>query len=147
MRKSRRYVAQVAVALASLLTASCAGSVPVYPVNVQILVDDKPVRGLSIDLIPAAPSEEVAKWMMRCAVAETGELVVRTYRLPRGDDPRPGAVAGEYIVTVSWPRERPDGSQGEDRLKDRYSDPKTSPLRLTVKPGANDLEPIRLTTE
>jgi hypothetical protein len=121
--------------------------VPVYPVNVQILVDDKPVRGLSVELIPVAPPEEAVKWMMRCAVAETGELVVRTYRLPKGDDPRSGAIAGEYILTVSWPRERRDGTQGEDRLKDRYSDPKTSPLRLTIKPGANDLEPIRLTTE
>ena len=68
----------------------------------------------------------------------------------------PGAPAGKYVVTITWPGETPKGKGGglgggddekavaNDRLGGRYANRTTSKIEVTIKPGSNTLEPFRL---
>ncbi len=70
-----------------------------------------------------------------------------TYRLTTyeaGD----GAPAGEYAVTVVWPDDSRQRDECEDvvthdRFQGRYADPATSPWRVTVGRGTNEV-PLRV---
>jgi hypothetical protein len=63
-----------------------------------------------------------------------------------------GAPAGDYLVGISTPRRsdsanllKIDGPKLKaDPLNGRYSDPKTSGLKATIKPGSNTLGPFDL---
>lgn len=51
-----------------------------------------------------------------------------------------GAPAGDYVVTVVWPRPLYDGlgKPGPNQLPASYASVETTPLKATVKAGAND---------
>jgi len=131
-------------AFVGLLGAGCSREAPVYPVEGQVLVDGAPAVGAVIEFCPVDPPPEPRTMSIRAGVSADGALHVRTYRLPRGDHPRPGAPAGEYVLTVSWFTQPDPGAPPEDRLRERYSDPAKSPLRVTIRTEKNVLEPIRL---
>jgi hypothetical protein len=52
-----------------------------------------------------------------------------------------GAPAGEYAVTVVWwnPPVDADGKPGPNMLPERYARPETTPLKVTVKAGTNEV--------
>ena len=85
--------------------------------------------------VPGVPSP-------RGRVETDGTFRLTTYRT--GD----GAPVGEYAVTVTW-KQRMDHpeEEGPDLLPVRYSQASTSPLRATVHPGANELQPFHLTKD
>jgi hypothetical protein len=64
---------------------------------------------------------------------------------------RDGAPAGEYAVTVQLRELVKVGEEavrdGRNLLPAPYSKPSWSPLRVTVKEGANELEPFRLSEQ
>jgi hypothetical protein len=58
-----------------------------------------------------------------------------------------GAPAGRYAVTViyrSAQRKVDDENRGPDLLRGRYADPNTTPLKIDVKRGSNNLEPFQV---
>jgi len=132
-----------ALLLPLIVTAGCGGTPEPpragVPVRGSVLVDGKPAVRAQVVFHPlgdpaaARPSGEVGA---------DGTFILGTLT---ADD---GAAPGEYAVTVFWP----DGSEAiggdadsdKDRLGNRYSDPKTSPLRVRVEPGTTDLKPFHL---
>jgi hypothetical protein len=63
-------------------------------------------------------------------------------------EPDDGAPAGDYQVTIIFPMNRYNKNQsGIDRLKGKFSDPKTSGLTATIEPKANELKPFNLKAE
>ena len=72
-----------------------------------------------------------------------GNFQIATYN--SGD----GVPAGEYTLTFAWQEFNLLSRQysGPDKLNDRYSDPATSTIKLTVKEGEElDMGVIALTT-
>ena len=56
-----------------------------------------------------------------------------------------GAPAGDYVATVVWkPAPKGPGDDPPDQLKGKFRDPKTSPFKVTVKAGDNELPPIQI---
>lgn len=141
-----------AAGLAAGLVAGCAdradfGAKPTVPVAVAVTHRGEPAAGAVVVFTPAGGASADAPGAQG-VVGPDGVLKLTTYR---ADD---GAVAGEYVVTVTWPDDGParrdddarpagDGPGGRDKLGGRYADPKASPLRRTVAAGT-ELEPIKL---
>jgi hypothetical protein len=113
---------------------------PRYTVEGQVLVDGRPVEGAEVRL----HSLPVAGWtaVPLAVTRRDGSFSIRTNAW------QAGVAAGEYRVTVAW---RPEVIRGEEFtpgpnvLRSPLADPATTPLRVTVRPGANQLEPWRLT--
>jgi hypothetical protein len=126
------------VLLGALLSAGC-GQRETYPVRGTVLYEGKPAVGAVVFLHPAGASEPMRS-RPSGRVGKDGSFSITTPNL--GD----GAKPGDYLVTVVWRAEAGpgDSEEDEDLLPARYLDPKTSGLRITVKPGQNDLEPFNL---
>lgn len=117
------------------------GRVPVFPVRGILLVGGEPAEGAIIAFHPTS-SSEAKTTNPNGRVQADGTFELTTYE--SGD----GAPAGEYVATIFWP-EPPQSpidhpAMGPDRLKNRYADPSTSSIRVSVSEGENLLEPIRL---
>lgn len=59
-----------------------------------------------------------------------------------------GAPAGEYAVTVDYYKPVGTGSdlqRGPNVIPPRYGRPETTPLKVTVRAGANTIEPFAIT--
>ena len=132
------------LALALLLPAcGPAGRKPVYPVAGQVLDgEDKPAAGALVVFHPVEAGDPNAVKPL-AYVDDVGKFALTTY--DQGD----GAPEGEYVVTIEWRPRNPNpfapDKEGPDRLRGRYSDPKTSQLRFRVerKPD-NAMPPVRL---
>jgi hypothetical protein len=60
-------------------------------------------------------------------------------------DTRDGAPVGDYAVTLTWelPAKGGDDDSGPDLLRNTvYSNPARTPLKATIKPGRNELDPF-----
>jgi hypothetical protein len=122
------------------ILAGCGGSagVPVHPVRGQVLFKERPTPGALVVFRPLADSEETSIYP-RGYVDDDGSFELTTHTK---DD---GAPAGAYAVTVSWRQQSDeDEDAGPNLLPNRYLLPKTSDLRVEVKPGVNELPPFRL---
>jgi hypothetical protein len=131
------------MAAVAALPSGCARNTrkPVFPVRGQVFVDGKPAAGATVFFNPVGPDPDaVAPFGV---VDAGGSFSLTTYLT------FDGAPAGEYVVTVRCPGppQRGEDGGGPDRLKGRYTDPKTSTLRATVEKKANEIEPFRLTTK
>jgi hypothetical protein len=137
-------LAALIVAGAAFLPGCAAkGRKPVYPAHGRVLdADNKPAAGALVILHPVAPGGTDAAKPLGY-VGEDGSFALTTYVK---DD---GAPEGDYVATVEWqpPPANPFAGrkQATDRLKGKYSDPKTSPFRFKIeKQEDNDLPPIIL---
>jgi hypothetical protein len=128
-----------ALVLAGALLGTGCGQRDAYPVRGRVLYEGKPAVGAVVFLHPVDLSEPTRS-RPSGRVGKDGSFSISTPNL--GD----GAKPGEYLVTVVWRAEAGpgDSEEDEDLLPARYLDPKTSGLRITVKAGANDLEPFDL---
>lgn len=138
-----RALIGLALALAALLLASCAGNQrkPVYRVHGKVIVDGKPAAGATVFFYPMEPAPDaIAPYGVTDA---DGSFALTTYTT------FDGAPAGEYIITIRWPGppKQSDQEQGPDRLQGRFDNPKTSPLRATVEKKANALLPFQVSTK
>ena len=131
----------MAFAAAAFFSHGCGqeGRVRAYPVRGQVLVQKKPARLAFVVFHPTKAGG--TKFVTPCAYADAeGKFQLSTYGA------NDGAPAGEYVVTITWTGA--DDEENRDRLPDklqgRYSDPKSSPLKVTVKEGANDLTAFHL---
>jgi hypothetical protein len=139
-RTTARPVRLTVAALAALCCSSCQGGKRFYPVRGTVLANGKPAYGV---LIALHPEDDTGPKALRpsATVRPDGSFEMKTY-LHAEQVVKDGAQAGKYVVTcVWWPLDR-SGYGGEnlpDKLKGRYSNPKTSTLRAEVPEGPTEL--------
>ncbi|HXG08886.1 MAG TPA: hypothetical protein VNK04_03785 [Gemmataceae bacterium] len=138
-----RLCGLVLVCLFLLAAASCSSKdnrKPVYPVKGRVLFQDKPAAGAFVVFVPVNESAEPTDPRPGGYADKDGFFTLSTYGA------NDGAPAGEYYVSVVWRGTNPDETRDDDpdRLQGRYSDPKKSGLRATVREGPNELAPFRL---
>jgi hypothetical protein len=131
-----------------LILAGCSQPdtrVPTYPVRGRITVDGKPPgSALQIECHPVAGIDTRNPTVSRTESDEAGNFKISTYAA--GD----GVPAGDYVLTVTWLTFNLMSRDytGPDKLNDRYSNPETSSVKVTVRPGEEtDLGEIKLTTK
>jgi hypothetical protein len=126
------------------VVAGCGGTtyvdppvVPVVPVSGSIKFGAETPAGAKVTLVPVARTEEGIN--SSGVVKSDGTFKISTY----GQED--GAPLGDYVVLVQWfrPLSGEDGNTGGPNVipKD-YSDPKKSPVKVTVKEGSNELPAI-----
>jgi hypothetical protein len=141
--RTRLVVTVVGLGLLACL-ASCgkrAEGPPLYPVRGELYVASQPAAGAMLILHPASSGAESGEWPSgypRAFVKEDGSFAVSTL----ADED--GAPPGEYVALVQWlPTSagdaESDAGAAKDRLKGRYMNPKTSPLRVKVEERPNDI--------
>jgi hypothetical protein len=121
---------------------------PTYPVQGAIRFQGEPASGAFVVFHregspvtqgPAKSEGTTAEPINPSAqVNPDGSFLVTTFR---GGD---GAPAGDYRVTVQWHKsilQDDTPVAGPNVLPPEYGDPKTTPLKVTVKPEANTVEP------
>lgn len=113
------------------------GALNTTKINGKVLVDGEPVKDIWVTLHPVDPKVPLRP---RGQTDANGNFKLTTYT---GGD---GAPEGEYNVTIAWltysSRDKDWG--GADKLKDQYSDPKTTSLHLTVKDTPMELPTFEL---
>jgi len=123
--------------LVCCLLGCASGERPLYPVKGTVTVGGKPAKDVVVRFHPLNEPTAYPQPSQALTAAD-GSFSLTTYRT---DD---GAHAGEYAVTFLWYDVRVD-SQGEnvfsgpEKLGGRYKDPASSPFKVTVKPGVNEL--------
>ena len=141
----------VRLLFAALLLAVAAGcSKKGYKVTGKVLVNGQPAAGAMVVLSPAGNPQTMDKKPL-AMTKDDGSFSLNTFT---DDD---GVVAGDYLVTITWPA-KPKAAGGQmslgggederasalDQLRGKYSDPKASGLKATVKAEATELPPFDL---
>src|SRR5262245_27786333 len=147
---ARSWTVRISLGLA-LMCVSCSAAPappPLYPVKCQVLYQGKPADGALVVFHPQAPPEPSLS-PPRALVDAAGYFELATdYRARERTETYDGAPPGVYVVVVAW-RSAPGGAIREpedlpDLFNGRYSDPKTSGIRVEIVPGENILSPFRL---
>ena len=112
----------------------------VFPVEGQLLIKGKAAEGVQLTFHPTDPEQQSRPHGVTDA---EGKFSMRTNR---DDD---GAPAGDYVVTLYWPKLSGKKLADEphappDRLGRRFLDPKKSSLRATVTEGPTVLPTIEI---
>jgi hypothetical protein len=130
-------------AAVALFLSSCgdAGRRTVYPAYGRVLFEGQPVPNAQVILHPLTSDDKDHPVRPTGRVGADGSVTLTTYTA--GD----GAPEGEYAVTVDLRRRPPDaeGDVTQSVLPARYLKPETSPLRVQIKKGTNELAPFELT--
>lgn len=118
------------------LIVGCGGEAPfrktTSPVKGKITVDGAaPGSEVQVQCHPVGGMDQVHPTISQTATDADGNFSVATYV---ADD---GVPAGDYVLTFSWQEFNMFSREysGPDKLNGRYSDPKTSEVKLTVKSG------------
>ena len=130
-----------------ILCVSCAKNAPLNPVEGKVLYKGKEANGAVVTFHPKGGDPITA---IR-PVGLTGED--GTFKLTTGLSA--GAPAGEYTVTLIWPKEvgtakknkEPDFNRVTetfDFLGGTYADAGTSKIKVEIKRGETKLEPFKL---
>lgn len=122
-----------------LAMASCSPSNPPQPVHGQVFFRDRPAEGAVVTLVPQSENPQAPR--PSGIVGKDGAFKLSTAGA------FDGAPVGKYAVTIFYlsPEKRVDDQNaGPDLLQGRYRDPRTTPLKVEIKHGANELEPFRL---
>ena len=108
--------------------------VAVHPVSGKISVGGEAPLGAQIVLHGA--TAEGQKFVPAATVEKDGSFKISSYG--SGD----GAPEGEYTATIAWFKVTEDGARGPDVVPAKYGKKETSPIKISVKPGNNDVPPI-----
>jgi hypothetical protein len=141
-------------AVTSLLAGCGSDEVPVFPVRGKVLYRGRAAANAEVVFHPAEDDPRLAALCIHGTADAEGVFELTTYR--RGD----GAPAGDYVVTVFWPRPRsgapvagdsadpedPESAdlEGGDFFQGRYGSRSASKLRATVGEQENELPPFDL---
>jgi hypothetical protein len=141
----RKCLLFIGIAGAISLISGCGGGAKTpdfYPVKGQILLDGQPARFVNVSLTPKDSTDEDAP----AATGQTnanGEFSIRSMIGPGYD----GALPGEYWVSLSTPRQVADASSGKPTpIPQKYRNPKTAKISISVGQQTNDLGTIRLSS-
>lgn len=135
---------QIAAVIPLALLCACSaddGRVPVFPVQGRVLHQGEAAEGALVIFNPSGGNAE-SGIVPSGVVQSDGSFRLTSY------ETADGAPAGSYRVTVRWPEESKNPLEppdmGEDRLGNRFIDPRRSPWQIEVVEGANELEPFQL---
>jgi hypothetical protein len=112
----------------------------VNPVTGKVLYRGEPAEGAQVTLVPLENSDPDAR-RPGAMVRSDGSFRLSTYAS------YDGALAGRYAVTILYrspDKKVDDENMGPDLLKGRYADPGTTPLKIEISKGVNNLEPFML---
>ena len=144
LRQMSRSIGWLALSSTVLLGISCGKKEsPVFEVHGQVLYEGKPVphafvvlhplEGAQIGAVRPSASTDNDGW---------GWFVLSSYH---AED---GAPAGDYAVTVEWRKATSLDADASllspNLLPAKYSKPVTSGLRISVRPGNNENQILRL---
>jgi hypothetical protein len=140
-----RYVAWAALLFALPLVTACSSEhrFPVHPVSGKISYKGEAPVGAQIVLHPqggSLPSDVSATGTVKSG----GNFKIGVY------EESDGAPAGDYVATIQWFKVVPQaegggGAAGPNVIPAKYARPDTSPLKFTVKSGANEIPAIDIT--
>jgi hypothetical protein len=149
MKMSQPYYRPIAaLPFLVLLIVGCGqaddGKVQRVPVNGTLLVKSVPAVGARIVFYPK--DEALRGTGMPTpggTTEEDGSFSLTSY------EPGDGAPVGDYVVTVVWREEIPEGKsldtfQPKDRLNGRYASPDKSALSVSIPEGGGTLPPIQI---
>jgi hypothetical protein len=127
----------------ALLTTGCGESrQPVYPVAGKVSYQGLPPVGAQVVLHRQGGSPAGAPPLVASGVVkDDGTFQIGSY------DANDGAPPGEYVATIAWHRLITDAGgsgRGPNVLPPQYSDPLNSPIKVSVKDGPIQLNPIEL---
>jgi hypothetical protein len=129
--------------LLSLLAAAGCGDaekrVPVFPVTGKVTYQGKPPVGAQI-VLHLTNSSATPDAAPIGVVQDDGSFTFTVY------DPGDGAPKGDYVATVEWFKLNKEmGGPGPNVIPKKYTDPKTSPIKVTVTgPGPTEIPPITI---
>ena len=114
-----------------------------YPVRGDVLVDGEPVENLAVICILLSEADKEHPTQSQCFTQKDGSFEIGTY------ESKDGVPAGEYALTFRWGAwNLLSHSYEGDKLNDRYTDPKKTAAKFTVKEGEpTELGEINLTTK
>jgi hypothetical protein len=142
-RGTRRRFLLIGLSLALLCGLACSsGKRKLYPVRGKVLCEGEPAEDAIVTLHALDASQPMAQ-VPSGRVKADGSFALGTY------EPNDGAPPGEYKVIIIWlppdalARISPTGRL-PNKLPDLYSDAKTTPLKIQVAEGPNDLPPYDL---
>jgi serine/threonine-protein phosphatase CPPED1 len=115
---------------------------PTQPVSGKLTIDGKEAEGVTVTFHAFNENTEKYNSIADGLTDKKGQFQVSTYG--RFD----GCPVGEYMVTVvKTGKGYYDAEANEkNQLPEKYSNPKTSPLKITIKEGANDVN-LEMTTK
>jgi hypothetical protein len=130
------------VILPLVLATGCGDSekrVPVFPVSGTVTYQGKPPVGAQI-VLHLANSTATPDAAPIGVVQDDGSFKFTVY------DPGDGAPQGDYVATVQWFKLNKEmGGPGPNVIPKKYTDPKTSPIKVTVTgPGPTAIPPITI---
>lgn len=107
-----------------------------FPVNGKVTLNGKPLAGATVALHSFNKTSEKHTTVCDGLSDANGRFTVTTYF--RFD----GAPAGEYTATVRKVKRGIADEEAPDKntLPEKYGAPTTSPLKVTIKEGTNDIE-------
>jgi hypothetical protein len=129
------------VVAGAVLLPGCGTSVKTVPVSGKVTLDNQPLTGGQVTLVPTTTPEkaDAAAVFMVGTIDSSG-----TYKISTGG--KDGAPVGKYKVTVNPPMMpmSPDAKGPSLDFDKQYTDAKTTPLEITVSDspaaGAYDLK-------
>jgi hypothetical protein len=142
MRKGLKFLAIACIASFMVGCGPPGAKTPsFYPVRGQVLLDGQPVRFAIVSLSPAGAEDSDSP----PATGQTnanGEFSIRTMMGPGYD----GAMPGDYWVSLYAPGKGPAEANGgkPTAIPQKYRNPKTAKISVSVKEETNDLGTIRL---
>jgi hypothetical protein len=126
--------------------AGCAGRPEfptAYPAEGTVTLDGKPLAGAQVVLHPQSGNTDSGGATAQATTDAAGRFRLTTFQ---ADD---GAVAGQYVVTVSKYEavDRGAGPEpGPNVLNKKFSTPASSPLKVTIEATSrNQLPPLSVT--
>lgn len=130
----------------SVLLCGCSNEARLYPVKGKVSVGGKDAIGATLTFHTDPPSANT--FPSTGTIGEDGYYNLFT-------NGKQGIAAGNYIVTVVWPdpSKKPTpqeimmgatAADGPDLLKDQYSNPKTSTIKVKVEPNTPELGTIEI---
>ncbi len=115
-----------------------------FPVTGQVLVDGQPAAQLQVLCHNVAGLDAEHPTFSQAVTNAEGKFKIATY------EQADGVPEGEYVLTFAWQEFNAlqVGYSGPDKLKGKYSNPKTSQFRFKVEKGKPvDLGTIELSAQ
>lgn len=110
------------------------------PVSGKVTVGGKATAGVSLSFHPLDQPDNLVPATAKTRADGTFEL--------SSFAPNDGAPPGAYAVTAVWPKQWTKIGEQEfpvgDRLNGAYARKDRTPLKVTIREGVNQLEPIHL---
>lgn len=140
IHNSSNYLPKALLALAPaiLFFSGCAEKrVEVFPALGKVAFQGRPPVGATVVLHPVnAQNDDFAPTGV---VKEDGTYAITSY------DPDDGAPQGDYVATIEWYRfDKKLGGVGPNVLPRKYASWKSSPIKVSISSGQNQIQPITI---